>query len=126
MYVEHLLMIGENAAIVDRFVTRLALLPTKDLSCVSKFLGTRVALYDDEGCTLDQEEAISDLLCTKGLADAISMRAPSGDKCYGIKPDDAELIEARQTSGLSNDTQVPIAHEQLVMGCAPDACASLA
>ena len=60
VYVDDLLATGTNAAAVDRFFsTSLASLSIKDLGRVSKFLGMRVTLNDDESCSLDQQEAHS-------------------------------------------------------------------
>ena len=49
---------------------------------------------DDGSYSLDQKEAIGDLLWTNELADANSTLTPIGDDYYERKPDDAELLGA--------------------------------
>ena len=77
---------------VERLFESLSSLSIKDLGRVSKFLGMRVNLDDTGKYTLDQEEAIADLLRTNGLAEANPTRAPIGNDCYDIPPDDVELL----------------------------------
>uniref|UniRef100_A0AAV1T269 Reverse transcriptase Ty1/copia-type domain-containing protein n=1 Tax=Peronospora matthiolae TaxID=2874970 RepID=A0AAV1T269_9STRA len=73
VYVDDLLATGTSAAAVERFFASLASLSIKDLGRVSNFLGMRATHNGKNGYTLDQEEAIRDLLCDNGLANANSL-----------------------------------------------------
>ena len=44
----------------------------------------RITLNNDWSYSFDQQEAINELLRTKGLADAISTRTPIDDDCYKV------------------------------------------
>ena len=66
VYVDDLLATGTDEAAIDRLFDSLANLSIKELSRVSKFLGIRVAIDDDDGYVLDQKEVISDLLREDG------------------------------------------------------------
>ena len=92
VYVDDLLTTGTSVEAVERLFESLSSLSIKDLGRVSKFLGMRVNLDDTGKYTLDQEEAIADLLRTNGLAEANPTRAPIGNDCYDIPPDDVELL----------------------------------
>uniref|UniRef100_A0AAV1TI68 Uncharacterized protein n=1 Tax=Peronospora matthiolae TaxID=2874970 RepID=A0AAV1TI68_9STRA len=92
VYVDDLLATGKSAAAVERFFASLASLSINDLDRVSKFLGMRVTHNGQNGYTLDQEEAIRDLLRDNGLADANSTWTPIYDSCYELKEGDAELL----------------------------------
>uniref|UniRef100_A0AAV1TB36 Reverse transcriptase Ty1/copia-type domain-containing protein n=1 Tax=Peronospora matthiolae TaxID=2874970 RepID=A0AAV1TB36_9STRA len=92
VYVDDLLATGTSAAAVERFFASLASLSIKDLGRVSKLLGMRVTHNGQNGYTLDQEEAIRDLLRDNGLADANSTWTPIDDSCYELEEGDAELL----------------------------------
>uniref|UniRef100_A0AAV1T9S2 Uncharacterized protein n=1 Tax=Peronospora matthiolae TaxID=2874970 RepID=A0AAV1T9S2_9STRA len=92
VYVNDLLATGTSAAAVERFFASIASLSIKDLGRVSKFLGMRVTHSGQNGYTLDQEEAIRDLLRDNGLADANSTWTPIDDSCYELEEGDAELL----------------------------------
>ena len=66
----------------------------KDLGRVSKFLDMRFTLNADRSYSLDQQEAIGELLRTNGLADSNSTRTPIGDDCYEVTSDESELLGA--------------------------------
>uniref|UniRef100_A0AAV1USB9 Reverse transcriptase Ty1/copia-type domain-containing protein n=1 Tax=Peronospora matthiolae TaxID=2874970 RepID=A0AAV1USB9_9STRA len=83
---------GTSAAAVERFFDSLASLSIKDLGRVNKFLGMRVTHNGQNGYTLDQEEAIRDLLRDNGLAEANSTWTPIDDSCYELEEGDAELL----------------------------------
>ena len=92
VYVDDLLATGTSVAAVERFFASLASLSIKDLGRVSKFLGMRVTHNGQNGYTIDQEEAIRDLLRDNGLADANSTRTPIDESCYELEEDDEELL----------------------------------
>uniref|UniRef100_A0AAV1UKL9 Reverse transcriptase Ty1/copia-type domain-containing protein n=1 Tax=Peronospora matthiolae TaxID=2874970 RepID=A0AAV1UKL9_9STRA len=79
VYVDDLLATRTSAAAVERFFASLSSLSNKDLGRVSEFLGMRVTHNGQNGYTLDQEEAIKDLLRDNGLADANSTWTPIDD-----------------------------------------------
>uniref|UniRef100_A0AAV1TTB1 Reverse transcriptase Ty1/copia-type domain-containing protein n=1 Tax=Peronospora matthiolae TaxID=2874970 RepID=A0AAV1TTB1_9STRA len=93
VYVEDLLATGTSAAAAERFFASLASLSIKDLGRASKSLGMRVTHNGQNGHTLDQEEAIRNLLRDNGLADANSTYTPIDDSCYKLEEGDAELLE---------------------------------
>ena len=75
------------------FFDNLVSLSIKDIGRVRKFLRMRVERKKEGDCTLDQEEAIGDLLRKNRLADANPTPTPFDDYCYEVKEDDAELLE---------------------------------
>ncbi|CAH0476058.1 unnamed protein product [Peronospora belbahrii] len=73
-----------------------------DFVAVSKFLGT---LNGDGGYNIDQEGVIGNLLRTKGLKDANSVRALIGDDCYDENLDGVAML------GASNKRSGPTIRE---------------
>ena len=98
VYVDYLLATCTSEAAVDRFFTSLASLLIKDLGRVSKFLGIGVTLDDDGGYTLDQEEAIGDLIREHWITDANSTLAPIGFDCYEVQTTDIALLKVTSTN----------------------------
>ena len=76
-----------------------------------------IAQNGDGGYNIDQEGVIGNLLRTKGLKDANSVRALIGDDCYDENLDGVEMLGA-SNKWCPKDTRVPVTRGQLAMGCA--------
>uniref|UniRef100_A0AAV1V2L8 Uncharacterized protein n=1 Tax=Peronospora matthiolae TaxID=2874970 RepID=A0AAV1V2L8_9STRA len=107
---------GTSAAAVERFFASLASLSIKDLGRVSKFLGMRVTHNGQNGYTLDQEEAIRDLLRDNGLADANSTWTPIDDSCYELEEGDAELLGTPSAKIRTDCAPVSVAGRLAALG----------
>ena len=70
IYVDNFTLGQTNAKQSIAVVDSLALLSIQDLDRVNKYCAMQIELGSDNGYILDQKEAIEDLPCTKGLADA--------------------------------------------------------
>ncbi|GAB9471215.1 unnamed protein product, partial [Globisporangium polare] len=100
VYVDDLLVTATRRDLVRQFFASMATLSIKNLGPVSKFLGMRVERAEGGGYSLDQEEAIDELLREHGLQDANSVRSPIGDDCYEVPPAVAELLQAKAADGM--------------------------
>lgn len=60
----------------------------------------KVALGDDGGYVLNQEEAIGDLLREHDLSDANTTLSPIGADCYEVQQTDCALVEATSTNSV--------------------------
>ncbi|GAB9476013.1 unnamed protein product, partial [Globisporangium polare] len=98
--VDDLLVTATRRDLVRQFFASMATLSIKNLGPVSKFLGMRVERAEGGGHSLDQEEAIDELLREHGLQDANSVRSPTGDDCYEVPPAVAELLQAKAADGM--------------------------
>jgi hypothetical protein len=90
LYVDDLLVTGNDQNMVDEFFTVASKMDIKDLGKASKVLGIRV-VQDQDGVTFDQESMIEDLLEKHGLKNAnptrlpISMNYDEAVSCYPIE-----------------------------------------
>ncbi|GMF60847.1 unnamed protein product [Phytophthora fragariaefolia] len=81
VYVDDLLVTGTQQEAVGAFFSELTALPIKDLGHSSKFLGIRVNYREEEGCDLDQEIAILDMMKEYEMEFTHSVSTPIGAQC---------------------------------------------
>ncbi|KAE9076986.1 hypothetical protein PF010_g23685 [Phytophthora fragariae] len=100
VYVHDLLVTGMQQQAVDAFFGELTELSVKNLGPASKFLGMRVTYNEYEGCDLDQELAIEEMLREHGMASVHSVRTPIGAESNEIDEASDELLPMSGGDGV--------------------------
>ncbi|KAE9296392.1 hypothetical protein PF008_g24011 [Phytophthora fragariae] len=100
VYVHDLLVTGMQQQAVDAFFGELTELSVKNLGPASKFLCMRVTYNEYEGCDLDQELAIEEMLREHGMASVHSVRTPIGAESNEIDEASDELLPMSGGDGV--------------------------
>ncbi|OWZ17991.1 Copia protein [Phytophthora megakarya] len=100
VYVDDLLVTGTKTEAVDAFFGDLADLSVKNLGVASKFLSMRVTYADDDGCHLDQEVMITDMLKEFDMEAAHAARTPIGAE-WNEEDNTKALPAARVGAGVT-------------------------